>query len=259
MLAAAELIDSHAHLNDPAYQGQLPEVLAGIKQAGVVAVINVGYDLQSSRRAVEQAHSWDFIHAAVGVHPHDAASLDEEVAATIRGLAYDSRVVAIGETGLDYYRNLSPRECQKEAFRWHLNLARELRLPVIIHDRDAHEDTLRVLKKTKLGAAGGVLHCFSGSWEMARACLDLGFYISFAGPVTFKNAVKLREVAKRVPLEWLLVETDSPFLTPEPYRGQRNQPAYVARVAAAIAAIRGLAEEEVRAATTANARRLFGI
>lgn len=253
------MIDSHAHLNDPAYQNKLPEIIASCKEAGVIAVINVGYDLESSRRAVEQAHSWDFIHAAVGIHPHDAASFNEEVAATIRGLAYDSRVVAIGETGLDYYRNLSPRQCQQEVFRWHLNLARELRLPVIIHDREAHGDTLRILKKIKPGPAGGVMHCFSGSWEMARDCLDLGLYISFAGPVTFKNATRLREVTKRIPLERLLVETDSPFLSPEPYRGQRNQPAYVDRVIAAIASIRGLAEEEVRAATTANARRLFNI
>lgn len=254
-----EMIDSHAHLNDPAYQDDLPEVLGSMVRAGVSAVINVGYDLASSRRAVEQAHEWNFIHAAVGVHPHDAVKFDEEAAATIRGLANDRRVVAIGETGLDYYRNLSPRDCQKEVFYWHLDLARELRLPVIIHDRDAHEDTLRVLKKIKSFPSGGVLHCFSGSWEMARDCLALGFYISFAGPVTYKSAHKLREVAKRVPLERLLVETDSPFLTPEPYRGQRNQPAYVAQVVATIASTRGLTAAEVRAATAANARLLFGI
>lgn len=254
-----EMIDSHVHLNDPAFQKDLPEIVGRMAKAGVTGVINVGYDLASSRRAVEQAHSWPVIHAAVGVHPHDAASLNEEVAATIRGLANDSRVVAIGETGLDYYRNLSPRDCQKKTFYWHLNLARELRLPVIIHDREAHQDTLRILKKVKPSPAGGVLHCFSGSWELARDCLALGFHISFAGPVTYKNAHKLREVAKRVPLERLLVETDAPFLTPEPYRGQRNQPGYVERIVATIANIRGLEEEEVRAATAANARRLFRI
>ncbi len=254
-----KLIDSHAHLNDAAFKDDLPQVLKNMEHAGVEAVINVGYDLASSRQAVKQAHSWPILHAAVGIHPHDASKLDEETATTIRGLAYDSQVVAIGETGLDYYRNLSSRDCQKRAFRWHLDLARELSLPVIIHDREAHGDTLRILKEAKPGPAGGVLHCFSGSWEMARDCLELGFYISFAGPVTYKNARKLREVAKKIPLERLLVETDSPYLPPEPYRGQRNQPAYVLRVIAAIAGIRRLTEEEIGAATAANARRLFKI
>ncbi|MDN5344109.1 MAG: TatD DNase family protein [Clostridia bacterium] len=253
------LIDSHTHLNDPDLAGDLPAVLARLQEAGVTAVINVGYDVPSSRRAVEQAHAWPFIYAAVAVHPHDAVTFDDEAGATIRGLAGDGRVVAIGETGLDYYRNLSPRQRQEEVFRWHLDLARTLRLPVIIHDRDAHGDTLRILKKAGPLPAGGVLHCFSGSWEMARQCLDLGFYISFAGPVTFKNASKLREIAVRVPLERLLIETDCPYLTPEPHRGRRNEPAYVGLVAAAIAAARGLAPEDIAAATAANARRLFGI
>jgi TatD DNase family protein len=246
-------------LNDPDFAGDLPDVLERLQQAGVRAVINVGYDPPSSRRAVEQAHTRPFIHAAVAVHPHDAVTFDDAAAASIRGLAGDSRVVAIGETGLDYYRNLSPRQRQQEVFRWHLDLARESRLPVIIHDRDAHEDTLRILKKAGPLPAGGVLHCFSGSLEMARACLELGFYISFAGPVTFKNAVKQREIAARVPLERLLIETDCPYLTPEPHRGRRNEPAYVGLVAAAIAAARGLAPETVAEATAANAQRLFGI
>ncbi|MDN5326930.1 MAG: TatD DNase family protein [Moorella sp. (in: firmicutes)] len=254
-----ELIDSHAHLNDPAFAGDLDQVMTRLEQAGVVGLVNVGYDVPSSRLAVEQAHSRGYIYAAVAVHPHDALNFDEEAAAIIRGLAGDSRVVAIGETGLDYYRNLSPRRRQQEVFHWHLDLARSLRLPVIIHDRDAHEDTLRILQQAAPYPAGGVLHCFSGSWEMARRCLDLGFYISFAGPVTFKNAVKLRAVAARVPLERLLIETDCPYLTPEPHRGQRNEPAYVGLVAAALAAARGQAVEEVMAATTANARKLFGI
>ncbi|QGP92014.1 D-aminoacyl-tRNA deacylase [Neomoorella glycerini] len=253
------LIDSHAHLNDPAFAADLAGVLGRLQEAGVVAVINVGYDVPSSRRAVEQAHRWQFIYAAVAIHPHDAMTFDSEAEAAIRGLAGDSRVVAIGETGLDYYRNLSPRQRQQEVFRWHLELARSLRLPVIVHDRDAHEDTLQILKKAAPLPAGGVLHCFSGSWEMARECLGLGFYISFAGPVSFKNAHKLRAVAARVPLERLLIETDCPYLTPEPHRGRRNEPAYVGLVADAIAAARGLAPEAVSEATAANARRLFGI
>ncbi|WP_258361051.1 TatD family hydrolase [Moorella sulfitireducens] len=253
------LIDSHAHINDPAFANDLQAVLTRLQEAGVKAVINVGYDIASSRRAVEQAHGWSFIYAAVAVHPHDAVTFDAEAEAVIGGLARDGRVVAIGETGLDYYRNLSPRQRQQEVFRWHLELARSLRLPVIIHDRDAHGDTLRILKKAGPLPAGGVLHCFSGSWEMARECLEMGFYISLAGPVTFKNATRLREIAVRVPLEQLLIETDCPYLTPEPYRGRRNEPAYVGLVAAAIAAARGLAPEAVGEATAANARRLFGI
>ncbi|OIQ10234.1 TatD family hydrolase [Neomoorella thermoacetica] len=254
-----ELIDSHAHLNDPAFAGDLDQVMARLEQAGVVGLVNAGYDVPSSRLAVEQAHSRGYIYAAVAVHPHDALNFDEEAAAIIRGLARDSRVVAIGETGLDYYRNLSPRRRQQEVFRWHLDLARSLRLPVIVHDRDAHEDTLRILQQAAPYPAGGVLHCFSGSWEMARQCLDLGFYISFAGPVTFKNAVKPRAVAARIPLERLLIETDCPYLTPEPHRGQRNEPAYVGLVAAALASARGQTVEEITAATAANARKLFGI
>ncbi|CEP67806.1 Uncharacterised deoxyribonuclease TatD-type [Moorella glycerini] len=254
-----ELIDSHAHLNDPAFGADLAGVLGRLQEAGVVAVINVGYDVSSSRRAVEQAHAWPFIYAAVAVHPHDAATFDAEAANVIGGLARDSRVVAIGETGLDYYRNLSPRQRQQEVFRWHLELARSLRLPVIVHDRDAHGDTLRILNKAGPFPAGGVLHCFSGSWEMAWECLEMGFYISFAGPVTYKNAARLREVAVRVPLERLLIETDCPYLTPEPHRGRRNEPAYLGLVADAIAAARGLAAEAVSEATAANARRLFGI
>ncbi|BCV19996.1 TatD family hydrolase [Moorella sp. Hama-1] len=253
------LIDSHAHLNDPAFAGDLDEVMGRLEEAGVVGLVNVGYDVPSSRRAVEQAHSRSYIHAAVAVHPHDALSFDAEAEATIRGLARDGRVVAIGETGLDYYRNLSPRQRQQEVFRWHLELAREWRLPVIIHDRDAHEDTLRILKKAGPLPAGGVLHCFSGSWEMARECLELGFYISFAGPVTFKNAVKQRAIAARVPLERLLIETDCPYLTPEPHRGHRNEPAYVGLVAAALAAARGQTVEEIATATATNARQLFGM
>ncbi|MEW8958567.1 D-aminoacyl-tRNA deacylase [Moorella humiferrea] len=253
------LIDSHAHLNDPAFAGDLNAVLGRLKEAGVAAVINVGYDVPSSRRAVEQAHTWPFIYAAVAVHPHDAATFDSEAEAVIGGLARDARVVAVGETGLDYYRNLSPRQRQQEVFRWHLDLARTLRLPVIVHDRDAHGDTLRILKKAAPFPAGGVLHCFSGSWEMARECLDMGFYISLAGPVTFKNAARLREIAGRVPMDRLLVETDCPYLTPEPHRGKRNEPAYVKLVVEAVAVARGLPFEAVAEATAANARRLFGL
>ncbi|MDN5346532.1 MAG: TatD DNase family protein [Clostridia bacterium] len=254
-----ELIDSHAHLNDPAYDKDLPEVIRRFKEAGVAAVINVGFDVESSRRALELAHAYPFIHATVAIHPHDAADFDEEAERVLKGLSMDRRVVAIGETGLDYYRNLSPRKQQEEVFRWHLNLARELRLPFIIHDREAHEDTLRVLRTERLSPAGGVMHCFSGSWETAKKCLDLGLYISLAGPLTFKNARRPLELARLLPLDRLLIETDCPYLTPDPYRGRRNEPAYVYYVAKAVATARGLSVEEVAAVTAANARKLFNL
>jgi len=252
-----ELIDSHAHLNDPAFSSDLPEVLGRLKEAGVQAVINVGYDLRSSREAVVQAHNWPFLKAAVAVHPHEAASFDEEGVRVIRALALDRVVVAIGETGLDYYRNLSPRRKQEEVFRWHLNLAKQLNLPVIIHDREAHKDVLRILRQEAAGLPGGVMHCFSGTWEMARSFLDLGFYISLAGSITFKNADNLREVAAKTPLERLLIETDAPYLTPAPYRGQRNEPANLRLVAEGVASARGVPVEEVIEATAHNARTLF--
>lgn len=252
-----ELIDSHAHLNDPAFSPDLPEVLGRLKEARVQAVINVGYDLRSSREAVVQAHNWPFLKAAVAVHPHEAASFDEEGARVIRALALDRVVVAIGETGLDYYRNLSPRRKQEEVFRWHLNLAKQLNLPVIIHDREAHKDVLRILRQEAIGLPGGVMHCFSGTWEMARSFLDLGFYISLAGSITFKNADNLREVAAKIPLERLLIETDAPYLTPAPYRGQRNEPANLRFVAEGVASARGVPVEEVIEATAHNARTLF--
>lgn len=251
------LIDSHAHLNDPAFSHDLPEVMDRLQKAGVAVVINVGYDIKSSREAVVQAHNWPFLKAAVAVHPHDAATFDEESARALRGLALDRQVVAIGETGLDYYRNLSPRKKQEEVFRWHLKLARQLNLPVIVHNREAHQDILRILREEADELPGGVMHCFSGSWETARQCLDLGFYISFAGPVTFKNAVRLREVVTRIPLRRLLIETDAPYLTPEPHRGQRNEPANLRLVAKAVASIRGVAVEEIIETTAANAKALF--
>ncbi|MGB9660421.1 MAG: TatD family hydrolase [Moorellaceae bacterium] len=252
-----QLIDSHAHLNDPAFSHDLPEVMERLERAGVSLVINVGYDVKSSREAVAQSHNWPRIKAAVAVHPHDAAAFDEESARVLRGLALDRQVVAIGETGLDYYRNLSPRKKQEEVFRWHLRLARQLNLPVIVHNREAHQDVLRVLREEAHELPGGVMHCFSGSWETARQCLDLGFYISFAGPVTFKNAARLRELVSKIPLDRLLIETDAPYLTPEPYRGQRNEPANVRLVAEAVASIRGLTTEEIMETTSANARALF--
>ncbi len=253
------LIDTHAHLIDERYRRDRKEVIARARSSGVVQMVNVGYDLDSSRRCVALAGEYDFIYAAVGVHPHDAARAPENYLDELRELARGPKVVAIGETGLDYYRNLSPRAEQQRVFREQLALARELALPVIIHDREAHADLLAILKQDGLSSAGGVMHCFSGSWEMAEECLRLGFYISIAGVVTYPQSTRLKNIAAQVPDERLLVETDCPYLTPEPWRGKRNEPSYVRCVVEHIAVLRGATAQELALLTARNARRLFGL
>lgn len=251
------LVDTHAHLVDERYDRDRKEVLERARSAGVAAIVNVGYNLDSSRSSVALAQDYDFVFAAVGVHPHDAARAPAGYLDELLGLAGRGKVVAIGETGLDYFRNLSPREEQKRVFREHLALAKELDLPVIIHDREAHGDLLAVLQKDGPGRAGGVLHCFSGSWEMASVCLEMGFYISVAGVVTYPQSARLREIVARLPLERLLVETDCPYLTPAPWRGRRNEPACVRRVVECIADLRGMPPGELALITAQNARTLF--
>ncbi|WP_027717136.1 TatD family hydrolase [Desulfovirgula thermocuniculi] len=253
------LIDSHAHLNDRRFEADREEVLARAREAGLAAVVNVGFDLPSSAACLELAGAHPFLYAAVGVHPHDAGEVPPDYLERLRELARKPKVVALGEMGLDYYRNLSPRAVQEKVFREQLALARELDLPVIIHDREAHAAVLGILRKDGLGRRGGVMHCFSGDWELARECLELGLYISLAGPVTYPNAQKTREVAARVPLERLLIETDCPYLPPQPWRGRRNEPAFLRCVVEEIAALRGLAADEVAAATAENSRLLFGL
>jgi TatD DNase family protein len=252
------LIDTHAHLDLAEFDRDRPAVLERAKSNGVDYIINVGFDQESSRRSIALAARYPQIFAAVGVHPHDAAKANPVVWAAIPELAAAPKVMALGEIGLDYYRDLSPRAVQQAAFRRQIGIAKDLNLPIIVHNRDAHADVLRILKEEKAEAVGGVLHCFSGSWEVARECLELGFYISFAGPVTFTNAPKLQAVAQQVPLDRLLVETDCPYLAPVPHRGKRNESSYVRLVAEKIAALRDLTFDELAAATTANARRLFG-
>lgn len=251
--------DSHAHLDDTRFDTDREMILARAKEQGLELIVNVGYDLESSRNSVKLAREHDFIYAAVGIHPHDALTANEETLKQIREMAAEPKVVAIGEIGLDYYRDLSPRDAQQKAFREQIAMARELNKPIIIHDRDAHGDIMEILKEEAPFQAGGVLHCFSGSWEMAKECLKLNFYISIAGPVTFSNAGKLKEIAEKVPLDRLLIETDSPYLTPEPYRGKRNESSYVLHVARRIAEIRGMKSEEIGRIATANARELFRI
>jgi TatD DNase family protein len=202
---------------------------------------------------------YDFIYGSVGLHPHDAKDGDDRTLTELKRMAQHPKIVALGEMGLDYYWNHSPHEVQKEVFRKQIALAKELKLPIIIHDRDAHQDILNIVKEEGAKEVGGIFHCYSGSWPMAREVMKLGFYISLAGPVTFHNAQKPKEVAKEVPLDYLLIETDCPYLAPVPYRGKRNEPLYVAKVAEMIAEVKGIPVEKVAEATKENGKRVFRI
>lgn len=250
------LIDSHAHLDNERFNEDREVVIAKCGEE-LTALINVGYDLASSQRSIALAETYPFIYAAVGVHPHDAKEAAPDYLEQLRTMASHPKVMAIGEIGLDYYYDLSPREIQKQVFLEQLLLAKELNLPFIIHNRDAHGDIMEILRQAAPYPASGVLHCFSASWEIAQECLKLGLYISLAGPVTFNNAGKLKEIAKQVPLERLLVETDCPYLTPAPHRGKRNQPTYVRHVAEHIAELRGIETAKLAKITAANTIELF--
>ncbi|MFS8500219.1 MAG: TatD family hydrolase, partial [Caldicoprobacter sp.] len=220
---------------------------------------NVGSTLETSRMSVELAARYPFIYAAVGVHPHEVSQMSSRDLATLEAMTTGQKVVAIGEIGLDYYYDFSPRELQREWFAQQIDLAYSLGLPIIIHDREAHADVLDILKAKKDRIVGGVMHCYSGSWEMAKDFMDLGLYISLGGPVTFKNAKRPVEVAQKIPLDRLVIETDSPYLAPTPHRGKRNNPAYVGLVAQKIAEIRGMSFEEIAEITLNNAKKLFKI
>lgn len=259
-MSRAALVDTHAHLDDRAFANDLDEVLARARLAGVQAIVLPGLNLRSSREAIALAHRCSGLYAAVGVHPHDARTFSPEVLGDLARLAADPRVVAIGEIGLDFYRNLSPREVQVHAFRELLALAREVGKPVIVHDREAHKEVLSALEAHARapGFRGGVLHAYSGDLEMAQKAVSLGYYVGIAGPVTYPNATRLRQVAAQTPLAHLLVETDCPYLPPQPYRGRRNEPAWVAEVASAVARARHMPLPTVAAATSANACSLFG-
>ncbi len=253
------MVDTHAHLNFPQFDDDREEVVARALAAGVGAIINVGADLNSSRQAISLAERYPQIYAAVGIHPHDAETLTAETLAEIQTLARHPRVVAIGETGLDYYRDLSPRGAQRRAFEAQLALASELGVPVIVHDREAHSDVTAILRRWVGGrhSSGGVLHCFSGNLDMAQEAMEWGFYISIAGPVTFTNARRLPELVRRLPLTHLLIETDCPYLAPHPYRGKRNEPAHLKLVAQAIAGLKATSLEEIARVTADNANALF--
>ncbi|OGQ83001.1 MAG: hydrolase TatD [Deltaproteobacteria bacterium RIFCSPLOWO2_12_FULL_60_19] len=260
-MSGSFLVDSHAHIQGEEFSDDIDGVIQRAKQAGVEKIVVVGGagDLASNQRAVALARSHDGLFATVGMHPHDAKAVSEEELAQLRELAKDSKVVAIGETGLDFYYNHSPREIQMKIFRRFIGMARATELPLIVHDRDAHREIAELLLAEGERKLRGVIHCFTGDYQAAKAFLDLGFYISFSGIVTFKNAAPLREVAQKLPLDRIFVETDSPYLAPVPHRGKRNEPAFVRLVAETIASVREMPLEDLIHATSQNAHALFGI
>lgn len=254
------LIDTHAHLDSSKFDNDREEVISRALAAGIDTIVNVGFNRETIPTTMALAEKYPFIYAAVGWHPTDAVHMDLEAdLAWIEQLCSHPKVVAIGEIGLDYYWDTSPKEIQHTVFRKQIRLARRLNKPIVIHNRDAHEDIIRLLKEEKASEVGGIMHCFSGSWETAKQCLDLNFHISFGGPVTFKNARVPKEVLEKVPLERLLLETDAPYLAPHPHRGQRNESAYVRLVAETAAEIKGLTLEEIARITSENGRRCLGI
>ena len=256
-MTAPNLFDTHAHLHFPEFAEDFDAMLQRARQAGVSRFLTIGTDVATSRAAVALAAREPDVWASVGIHPHGSASADDAALAEIERLASAPRVVAIGETGLDFFRDLAPRDAQKRAFRAQMALARRVRKPVVVHCRNAHDETLALLASEGVRETGGVMHCFSADVAVARRCLDLGLLISLAGPVTYKNARALPDVARFVPEDRLVLETDCPYLPPQPHRGQRNEPAYVALTAARVAELRAADLEELAAATTRNAVSIF--
>lgn len=253
------LIDTHVHLNDEQYEQDIDQVIQRALDAGVERMVVVGFDRPTINRAMELAEKHSFIYAVVGWHPVDAIDCTEEDLNWIEELAAHPKVVGIGETGLDYHWDKSPKEVQQELFRKQIRLAQRVDLPIIIHNRDATADVVQILQEEEAGITGGIMHCFSGSVETAKQCMEMNFMISLGGPVTFKNAKMPKQVATEIPLEYLLVETDAPYLAPHPHRGKRNEPAFVALVAEQIAELKGISLEEVEKTTTQNAMKLFSI
>ncbi|MDQ0902873.1 MULTISPECIES: TatD family hydrolase [unclassified Paenibacillus] len=253
------LTDSHTHLNAEQFNEDQDEVIERALDAGVTRIVNVGFNRETIPSSIALAERYDFIYSTVGWHPVDAIDMMPGDLEWIEELCKHEKVVAIGEIGLDYYWDKSPKDVQQRVFREQIRLARKLGMPIVIHNRDAHQDILHILKEEKAEEVGGIMHCFSGSWETAKQCLDMNFHISFGGPVTFKNAKQPKEVLAKVPLDRLLIETDAPYLTPHPFRGKRNETGYVRLVAETAAEIRGLTLEEIAEITTNNAIRLLGL
>ena len=252
------LVDTHAHLNDRRFAGDLDAVVERARTAGIGGMVVVGWDVPSSRRAVELAHRYPNVWAAAGIHPHHAKDASDAALEEIERIAHDERVVAIGECGLDFYRDLSPRDAQGAAFAAQLRLARRLELPVVVHTRDSMAQALRALHAHPL-PAGGVMHCFDGTTQDARAAVDLGMHVSAAGPLTYRKNSTLAEAIAAVPAERVVVETDCPWLSPAGHRGERNEPAHVVAVAEAVARARGASLADVARQTSENAARLFRV
>ncbi len=252
-----QLIDSHCHLNLKEFAGDVGSAVERARLAGVEKMIVVGTDLDDSIKALELAHQYDSVFAAIGIHPHNSQSATEPDYKRLRALAEDRKIAAYGEIGLDFYRNHSPKPLQRREFARQLNLAGELKLPVIIHDREAHQEVYDILRAEAGYLHGGVIHCFSADLTWAQKFVDLGFVISIPGTVTFPRSQMQKEVAQKLDLDCLLIETDAPFLTPVPYRGKRNEPAYVGYVAREIAELRNLDPDEVALATSRNCERVF--
>lgn len=250
-------IDTHVHLNADQYDEDLQEVIDRALKSKVEKMVVIGFDRKTITRAIDLAERYDFIYAVVGWHPVDAVDCTTEDLEWIEQLAAHKKVVGIGETGLDYYWDKSPKDIQQDIFRKQIQLAKRVNLPIIIHNREATEDVLSILREEDAQQVGGVMHCFGGSVETARESIDMNFMISLGGPVTFKNAKKPKQVAAEIPLEHLMIETDAPYLAPHPYRGKRNEPSYVPLVAEEIARLKELPVETVAQATTKNAERFY--
>ena len=251
------LFDTHAHLNDPAFDEDREALLETFRDARVGLVLNAGCSLESSKDCIALAERYPWIYASVGTHPDSADEVDETVLEAYRQMCSHEKVKAIGEIGLDYYYETIPRDVQQRAFRMQMGLAQELDMPVIVHERNAHEDGMTIVKE--FPKVTGVFHCYSGSAEMARQLVNMGWYIGFTGVLTFKNARKAVETAQRIPLERIVLETDCPFMAPEPYRGRRNHPGYLMQMALKLAQIREMDVEDVIRITTENAKRLYRI
>jgi TatD DNase family protein len=251
------LIDSHSHLEMPEFNRDLEKVIQRAKESGVGYIFTVGTEEKDWNRVLEIANSHPSIYAILGVHPHNAKEIDDHTYLTLRKLCREKKVKAYGEIGLDFFRNLSPKDVQLKRFREQISLAKELGLPIVVHDREAHKETLEILRSEKAEECGGIIHCFSGDYEMAKECIDMGFYISIPGSITFKNAEGFRKIVKRIPLESLLVETDAPFLAPVPFRGKRNEPSYIRYTAQKVAEVKKVSLEKVAEVTTENALRVY--
>ena len=249
------LFDTHAHLNDPAFDPDREQLMNGLAAKGVGFVMNAGCSLESSRDIVNMTAKYPWLYGSVGSHPDSANEVNEEVIEEYRKLCQNEKIKAIGEIGLDYYYEDIPRDVQQKAFRMQMALAKELDMPVIVHEREAHDDGMRIVKE--FPGVTGVFHCYSGSAEMARQLVKMGWYIGFTGVLTFKNARKAVETAASIPLDRIVIETDCPFMAPEPFRGKRNDPGYLYRMAERLAEIRGITPEEAAIATTENAKRLY--